>query len=299
MKQQISNIVATRAAMFHLGIALGLVLSIGAGVGYAADPPPETFPAYIDTDICARLMLGPITDKRIECSKSTQKEGAEPQVVRLRDNSVFEVNKQKKIKKLVGQLAEVTGVVKMKAGKIKLQNVQPVEASAIPNGAPGAEMLDVRMYRAPDARVFEQVRHELAMMPYISEYDFISFTMIGDQVILSGWTVRITNRNVAYNLVKNVEGVSGVTNNIEVLPMGSFDMQIRAGARARLQRMLGRYFWGNGSDIKIVVKNGNIILLGTVATEADRNVANIQANSVPGSFHVFNMLRVAPGKKKG
>ena len=46
---------------------------------------------------------------------------------------------------------------------------------------------------------------------------------------------------------------------------------------------------------------GDIILLGTVATEADSNVANIQCNSVPGAFHVFNLLRVEPAtsKKKG
>jgi hypothetical protein len=72
--------------------------------------------------------------------------------------------------------------------------------------------------------------------------------------------------------------------------MGSFDMQIRAGARAALQRELSRYFWGSGSDIKIVVKNGKIILLGRVATKADSDIANIQCNAVPNAFHVFNLL---------
>jgi osmotically-inducible protein OsmY len=99
--------------------------------------------------------------------------------------------------------------------------------------------------------------------------------------------------------VKNIEGVNQITNNIDVLPMGSFDMQIRAGARAALQRNLSRYFWGSGSDIKIVVKNGSIILLGRVATQSDVDVANIQCNTVPNAFHVFNMLKVAPaGQKK-
>ena len=61
--------------------------------------------------------------------------------------------------------------------------------------------------------------------------------------------------------------MESVVNNIDLLPLGSFDMQIRAGARAALQRQLSRYFWGNGSDIKIVVKNGQIILLGSVANQ--------------------------------
>jgi hyperosmotically inducible protein len=108
----------------------------------------------------------------------------------------------------------------------------------------------------------------------------------------------MTNRGAAYNLVKRVEGVGTITNNIEVLPMGSMDNQIRAGARGRLQQMLSRYFWGNGSTIKIIVKNGDITLLGTVSTQSDSDIANIQCNSVPGAFHVFNMLRVEAGKEK-
>ncbi len=136
------------------------------------------------------------------------------------------------------------------------------------------------------------------MMPYLTHYDFISFVMMGDDVILSGWTVRETNRSEAFNRVKSIEGVENITNNIEVLPLGSMDMQIRAGARAALQQNLGRYFWGSGSDIKIVVKNGNIILLGSVYSKSDSDLASIKCNSVPFAFHVFNMLRVT-GPQKG
>jgi osmotically-inducible protein OsmY len=64
--------------------------------------------------------------------------------------------------------------------------------------------------------------------------------------------------------------------------------------------MLGRYFWGSGSAIKIIVKNGDIILLGVVANKSDSDIANIQCNQVPGAFKVFNMLRVeAETGKKG
>jgi hyperosmotically inducible protein len=115
---------------------------------------------------------------------------------------------------------------------------------------------------------------------------------------LTGWTVRATNRDTAFNIVKSIEGVETVINNIDVLPLGSFDMQIRAGARAALQRHLSRYFWGSGSDIKIVVKRGSIILLGTVTNKTDVDIANIQCNSVSGAFHVFNMLRVQASQPK-
>jgi osmotically-inducible protein OsmY len=245
-------------------------------------------------------MLGAISPERIECSQSTYKQGDLPALVRLSDNFVFEVNKTKMLKEHVGGFVEATGEPKEKDGRIKLESVKAIDQAAIPPNAPGHELLDARNFRATGdrAKTFEKIRHELAMMPYISEFDFISFTMVGDDVILTGWTVRITNRSTAYNLVKNIEGVNKITNNISVLPMGSFDMQIRSGARAVLQRFLSRYFWGSGSDIKIVVKNGNIILLGRVASQADVDVAGIQCNTVSNAFHVFNLLKVVPSEKQ-
>ena len=278
-----------------------VMASLLISIGVCVSEEVSTFHAYVDSDLCARLMLGPITSSRIECSQKTHKEGSNPVLVRLLDNTVFDVNKQKMVKDHVGKLAEVSGEAKVKSGTIKLQSVKPEEASSIPQGDPARLLLDVRTYRTQgSAATFEKVRHELAMMPYITTYDFISFTMVGNNVILTGWTVRQTNRSEAYNRVKTVEGVDNVVNNIEILPLGSMDMQIRAGARGRLQKMLSRYFWGSGSDIKIVVKNGNIILLGSVAKKEDSDIANIQCSSVPFAFHVFNMLRVQEpaGKEK-
>jgi len=259
-----------------------------------------TFHAYVDSDLCARLMLGPITEARVACSEKTHKEGSNAVVVRLKDNTVFDVNKEKMVKDRIGKFAEVTGEVKLKSGELKLQDVKPLEEGNIAQGDPSRKLLDVRTFKVKGSeQTFEKVRHELAMMPYISVFDFISFTMVGEDVILTGWTVRQTNRSEAYNRVKMVEGVRGIVNNIEVLPLGSTDMQIRSAARAALQRYLSRYFWGSGSDIKIVVKNGNIILLGSVASKADSDIANIQCNSVPFAFHVFNLLRVQEPAKKG
>ena len=245
--------------------------------GICGSAEVTTFHAYVDSHICARLMLGPITAQRIECSQKTFKEGADPLLVRLSDNTVFDVNKRKMLKEHVGKLAEVSGEAKLESGTMKLQTVKPAETSSIPAGSPARLLLDEQAYRAKrSASTYEQVRHELALMPYITTYDFISYTMVGSNVILTGWTVRQTNRSDAYNRVKSVEGVDKIINNIEVLPMGRSDMEIRAGVRARLQRTLSRYFWGNGSEIKIVVKNGRVILLGTVVSKSDSDIANVQ-----------------------
>ena len=278
---------------------LGYILTAAlTACGLQAADEISTTQAYVDTDVCSHLMIGQITTQRVDCSKSTYKDGSDPTLVQLSSNMVFNVNKPKMVKNYVGQFATVSGELKVKDNQIKLKDVQPLEAASIPAGDPARKLLDVRTHKAPDAGLYEKVRHELAMMPYITTYDFISFVLNDREVILTGWTVRITNRSEAYNRIKTIEGVENVINNIDVLPLGSFDMSIRAGARAALQRHLSRYFWGSGSDIKIVVKNGTIILLGTVATQTDKDIANIQCNSVPNAFKVINMLRVDPGTKK-
>jgi hyperosmotically inducible protein len=44
--------------------------------------------------------------------------------------------------------------------------------------------------------------------------------------------------------------------------------------------------------IHIIVKNGNITLVGNVATQADKDLAGIAARGIPGTFAVVNNLRV-------
>jgi osmotically-inducible protein OsmY len=192
----------------------------------------------------------------------------------------------------------VSGDLKAQAGKVKLQAVRPIETGAIPSGDPERRLLDAGHRSQANPKTWEKIRHQLAMMPYVSEFDFISFTLTGSEFILTGWTVRAANRDEAYDQVKDVEGVETVINNIDILPLGRNDMEIRAGARLVLQRVLSRYFWASGSDIKIVVKNGQIILLGTVTRKADSDLAYIQCNSVPNAFKVFNMLQVKSSVKK-
>ena len=272
-------------------VAIALVLS-----GNLCFAEEGTFYAYVDSNVCARLLLGPITEERIKCSVDTMKEGSDSALVRLSDNMVISVNKQKMIKDLAGKLASVTGNLDEENGRIKLKEVQEVSIDDIPKGEHGRELVDFANLRPSDPATFEQVRRGLAMMPYISDFDFISFTMLGETAILTGWTVRDLNRSDAHSHAESVEGVAKVVNNIEVLPLGRSDMDIWAGVRLRFQKYLPRYFWGSGSDIKIVVKYGDVILLGTVINEGDRDIAEIQARQVFGVFHVFNLLRVQPSK---
>jgi hypothetical protein len=179
-------------------IAAVTVLAFLGLTAFAADEV-STFPSYVDTDICARLMLGPITPARIGCSQQTAKEKPETVLVRLRNNMVFTVNKPKMLESLVGQFAEVSGTIKVKAGTMKLEEAKAIDSKSI---SPDDRRLLDSSRASADPKIWEKVRHELAMMPYLTEFDFISFTMSGPEVVLTGWTVRQTNRDYAFNVAR-------------------------------------------------------------------------------------------------
>jgi len=141
----------------------------------------------------------------------------------------------------------------------------------------------------------KSVRHELVMLPYYNVFDELSFQVDKNGVVtLMGEVTRPTLRSDAANVVKHVDGVTAVRNEIEVLPLSPFDDRIRyAVARAIYgYGPLNRYAAGAQPPIHIIVRNGNVTLTGYVGNEMDKNLANIRANQVPGVFSVTNDLKV-------
>src|SRR5258707_9272195 len=74
-----------------------------------------------------------------------------------------------------------------------------------------------------------EVRHQLLLLPYYSVFDNLVFKVDGDRVTLEGQVTRPTLKSDAEAAVKSFEGISGVTNNIEVLPPSPMDDQLRRG----------------------------------------------------------------------
>jgi osmotically-inducible protein OsmY len=131
---------------------------------------------------------------------------------------------------------------------------------------------------------------------------FNSFT-IGVQngvVTLGGTAYGPTDRDSAVSLVSNYPGVKDVVDNIEVAPVSPMDDRIRlAEARAIYGApQLNKYAIDPAKPIRITVVNGNVTLTGVVDSQADKDVANIKANSVPGVFKVVNNLQVAGESKE-
>ncbi|HTG72926.1 MAG TPA: BON domain-containing protein [Terriglobia bacterium] len=143
-------------------------------------------------------------------------------------------------------------------------------------------------------RLEREVRHELVTLPYYDVFDNLEYRVDGSQVTLSGQVVRPTLKSGAENVVKNIEGVEKVTNNIEVLPLSPNDDRLRVAIYRAIygHPALQRYSVRSVPPIHIIVKSGSLTLEGVVANEGDKNIANIQANGVSGVFSVKNNLRV-------
>src|SRR6267154_1210965 len=121
----------------------------------------------------------------------------------------------------------------------------------------------------------------------------------GDKVTIYGEVTRPTLKSDAESVVKSIEGVTTVVNNIEVLPLSPMDDQLR---RAVFRAVYGdsglsRYSVQAVPSIHIIVKNGNVTLEGVVDNETDKNLANLRANGVPNVFSVKNNLVVAGNGK--
>jgi hyperosmotically inducible protein len=169
-------------------------------------------------------------------------------------------------------------------------------ASAMTRSAFGASTPDAKPQGALSARVIRQVRHELVTLPYYGVFDWLQFEVQPDNtVVLRGQVVKPTTKSDAEARVKDVDAVSKVVNEIEVLPLSPQD--------DRLRRALYRKLYGNDSplfryavqsipSIHIIVKNGRATLKGVVANKGDAQLAYIRARGVPGLFEVKTELQL-------
>ncbi len=147
-----------------------------------------------------------------------------------------------------------------------------------------------------ESRLMQEVRHQLVMLPYYTIFDDLAYRVNGSTVTLLGDVTNPVLKSDAENVVKRIEGVTQVVNQINVLPLSPMDWQIR---RAEFRTIYGdpqigdRYGHQALPGIHIIVSNGHVKLEGVVANQGDKNLINIRANSVPNVFKVENDLQVA------
>jgi osmotically-inducible protein OsmY len=167
-------------------------------------------------------------------------------------------------------------------------------------------------------RIAQEIRRQIVSLPQYGVFDNIHFGISPDgTVVLRGEASRPILRSSAENVVRRIEGVVKVDNQIEVLPPSPNDDRIRAAVYAAIYSFppLQRYTSNRRPrsmpsvaraaggitndppigrhDIHIIVRNGHVTLTGVVNNEADMAMAGIRANGVPLVFSVDNQLQVA------
>lgn len=114
-------------------------------------------------------------------------------------------------------------------------------------------------------------------------------------VTIGGKVRDYPDRSSAIAIVETTPGVKDVTDEIDVAPVSNFDDELRVRLARAIYGHSGlqKYALDPQGPIRIIVENGNVELAGVVLNEGDRQIAYIQANSVPGVFSVKNKLMVA------
>ena len=148
-------------------------------------------------------------------------------------------------------------------------------------------------------QIMKKVRKELVTLPWYGVFDNLAYKVEGDTVTLYGQVVRPTTRSDAARRVARIPGIARVINQIEVLPLSSFDDELRQRAYYSIFNTGGlyRYAMGANPSIHIIVNRGHVTLEGVVANKMDKQLAYMAANSV-GSFSVTNNLRAERGENE-
>lgn len=114
-------------------------------------------------------------------------------------------------------------------------------------------------------------------------------------VTLTGHAYGPVDADSATAVAANTPGVKDVINEIQVDPLSPMDDRIRLQVFRSIYGFpsLNKYAMDPAKSIRISVQNGNVTLYGVVDSKADKDTANIRANSVQGVFKVTNDLQVA------
>ncbi len=145
---------------------------------------------------------------------------------------------------------------------------------------------------SPDA-----VQTALLSLPAYSVFDHLEGRIVDGTVVLDGHVSTPGLREAAEVAVKQVKGVASVVNDIENLPLSAQDEQLRKAVYQAIYTdpVLSLYSLYLLPPIHILLKDGNVVLEGTVSDEAEKMAAEKRAGQVPGVLSITNHLTVKPG----
>ena len=166
--------------------------------------------------------------------------------------------------------------------------------------------------RRDPEQILADIRRRIFQLRDFSAFDAINPKVVGDgKVVLLGFSFKPRLKSEVERVVMSIPGVKKVENQIEVLPASGRDNDIRVGVFGAVygHPALRTYLPGGSSagykvgvdskslprgphPILILVKNGNVALIGQVSSSTHRKTAEDQARSVSDVVSLENYLKV-------
>jgi hyperosmotically inducible periplasmic protein len=163
-----------------------------------------------------------------------------------------------------------------------------IPVSAVAKPAAGQESRASASDRFIADRIGEQVRRYV----FYTIFDDVQGRVEDGLVTLTGKVTAPYKAKEIAAFVKRISGVREVDNKIEVLPVSSFDDELRVQIASNIYRdpMFLNYAIQVNPPIHVIVDHGHVTLTGVVNSEVERRVAEMKARDAFGSFSVENKL---------
>ena len=211
-----------------------------------------------------------------------------------------DVQKKLKNSRFSGVTAAVENGVATLTGSVKLYSDKEQAGkniSKVKNLISVLNDIQVAAGETTDQQLADKIGRRLAYdrVGYGNAFNAITVSVQNGVATLGGHALGPVAKSSALSLASNTPGVQNVVDQIQVDPLSPFDNQTRIAVARRVYGYpsLNRYAINPANPIRITVINGHVILSGVVDSQADKDVAGIQANTVPGVFSVTNNLQVA------
>jgi hyperosmotically inducible periplasmic protein len=143
-------------------------------------------------------------------------------------------------------------------------------------------------------QILEKARHEILMYPYYTIFDNITLSTQGNQLTVAGQVTQPYKKSDLGNILADIRGVTNLRNDIQVLPLSSYDDHIRLAIARRIYGDPGFFNYANQANpsIHIIVDSGNVVLEGVVNSKVDRQKAEMDARFAATYFGLKNNLSV-------
>ncbi len=157
-----------------------------------------------------------------------------------------------------------------------------------------ANHISVRTEDITFRQILEQARKEIVTYYAYGIFDNVKLEAEGNKLVVSGEVSQPFKKEDIGNFLAHIKGVAVLENNLEVLPLSSYDDSLRIAIARAIYN--DPYFLHYATQalppMHIIVKNGNVTLEGVVGTQLDGAKAEADARFAGTFFSLTNNLRV-------